>query len=93
MSTSNISNYKRGLKNGMPICLGYFAVSFAFGIKAASIGLTSGNATLLSLLNMTSAGQLAALDVIRQNGTYLEMMLLELVVNKREVTGQIVTAQ
>ena len=67
----------------MPICLGYFAVSFAFGIKAASIGLTSGNATLLSLLNMTSAGQLAALDVIRQNGTYLEMMLLELVVNMR----------
>ena len=50
-----------GLKDGMPICFGYFAVSFAFGIQAAGIGLSVLEASVLSALNVTSAGQFAAL--------------------------------
>ena len=53
-----------GLKDGMPICFGYFAVSFAFGIQAAGIGLSVFEASVLSALNVTSAGQFAALAII-----------------------------
>ena len=53
-----------GLKDGMPICFGYFAVSFAFGIQAAGIGLSVFESSVLSALNVTSAGQFAALAII-----------------------------
>ena len=48
--------FSSGLKDGMPICFGYFAVSFAFGIQAAGIGLSVFEASVLSALNVTSAG-------------------------------------
>ena len=73
----------RGLKDGLPICLGYFAVSFAFGIQAAAAGLTPLQAGLLSLTNLTSAGQFAGLGVILQSGSYLEMAFVQLVINLR----------
>ena len=56
--------FSSGLKDGMPICFGYFAVSFAFGIQAAGIGLSVFEASVLSALNVTSAGQFAALAII-----------------------------
>ena len=46
--------FSSGLKDGMPICFGYFAVSFAFGIQAAGIGLSVFEASVLSALNVTS---------------------------------------
>ena len=55
------------MKNGIPICLGYFAVSFAFGIQAADINLSPFQAGLLSLMNVTSAGQFAGLAVVEQH--------------------------
>ena len=51
-----------GLRAGIPIGLGYFAVSFAFGMEAARAGLEVWHAVMISLLNVTSAGQFAALD-------------------------------
>ena len=57
-------DYRRGLLHGMPIALGYVSVSFAFGIQATSLGLTPLQATLISLTNMTSAGQLAGLQLM-----------------------------
>ncbi len=75
--------YKKGVKDGIPILLGYFAVSFAFGINAAAIGITPPEAALLSFMNLTSAGQMASLDVIAQAGSYLSMALLQFVVNLR----------
>ena len=78
-----MSVYRKGLKDGIPIALGYFAVSFAFGIAAAKVGMHALQATLLSLMNVTSAGQLAALDVIAQKGSYFSMILLQLVINMR----------
>ena len=51
--------FARGLRDGIPICLGYFAVSFAFGILTVENGLTPVEATLISLFNLTSAGQFA----------------------------------
>ena len=71
------------MKNGIPICLGYFAVSFAFGIQAADINLSPFQAGLLSLLNVTSAGQFAGLAVIASAGSYIEMACLQAIVNLR----------
>ena len=57
-----------GLRDGLPICFGYFAVSFAFGIFATSSGLSILEAVFISAFNLTSAGQLAAVPIIAGGG-------------------------
>lgn len=78
-----INSFKKGLKDGLPICIGYFSVAFAFGIFAIENGLTVFQAVIISLLNMTSAGQLAAVPIITGGGTVLELALSQLVINSR----------
>ncbi len=80
---SNSQNFRRGIKDGMPICLGYLAVSFAFGIQAVQSGLTTFQATILSLINVTSAGQFAGLGVITAGGTLVEMAATQFIINLR----------
>lgn len=80
---SNFTLFKKGFKNGIPIFLGYLAVSFTFGIAAKSGGLSSLEAILISATNLTSAGQFAALSVITAGSGYIEMALTQLVVNLR----------
>ena len=75
--------YKKGLKDGLPIGLGYLAVSFSFGIQALKANLTWPQAVMMSALNLTSAGQFAALDTISSMGTYVEMALSQLIINLR----------
>ena len=70
-------DFKDGCKNAIPICLGYMAVSFAFGIEAAKIGMTTFQAAATSLLNVTSAGQFSALEVIARNGSFIELAVLD----------------
>lgn len=77
------SNFLRGLVDGIPIALGYLSVSFGFGIHAVTGGLSVIQATLISLLNLTSAGQLAGVDIIAAHGTLIEMALVQLTVNIR----------
>lgn len=77
------SLFKKGLIDGIPIFLGYLAVSFAFGIQAADIHLSPFQAGLLSLLNVTSAGQFAGLAVIAEAGSLIELAVLQLIVNLR----------
>ena len=67
--------FSSGLKDGMPICFGYFAVSFAFGIQAAGIGLSVFEASVLSALNVTSAGQFAALAIIASGASLIELII------------------
>lgn len=78
-----INSFKKGLKDGSPICIGYFSVAFAFGIFAIENGLTVFQAVIISLLNLTSAGQLAAIPIIAGGGTFLELALSQLVINSR----------
>ena len=78
-----INSFKKGLKDGLPICIGYFSVAFAFGIFAVENGLTVFQAVIISLLNLTSAGQLAAVPIIAGGGTFLELALSQLVINSR----------
>ena len=72
-----------GLRDGIPIGLGYLAVSFALGITARKAGLTAFQATLASLLNNASAGEYAGFTVIASQAPYLEMAIITLVVNAR----------
>ena len=76
-------SFYMGVKNGIPIGLGYFAVSFSFGIMAVSGGIGIGQGVLISLTNLTSAGQFAGLDIILAAGTYVEMALTQLIINLR----------
>lgn len=75
--------FKKGMKNGVPIGLGYLAVSFSFGIMAVKNGLTEGQSILMSALNLTSAGQFASLSIIAAGGGYLELAISQLVINLR----------
>ena len=58
------NEYRTGVSRGLPVGLGYFSVSFGFGAMAISQGLKVFDATLISLTNLTSAGQFAGLTVI-----------------------------
>ncbi|MDO4545374.1 MAG: AzlC family ABC transporter permease [Bacillota bacterium] len=76
-------DFKRGTKDGIPIALGYFSVSIAFGLMAVEAGCTWFEALLISVTNLTSAGQFAGITVIAGMGTYLEMALTQFVINSR----------
>ena len=79
----NIAQWKNGIKDGIPICLGYFAVSFTFGIMAKNAGLTPFQAFFMSFTNLTSAGQFAALGLIGASATYMEMAVTQFILNLR----------
>jgi predicted branched-subunit amino acid permease len=61
---SDKKNFIYGMRDGLPIAVGYFAVSFTLGIQARAAGLTALEATVMSLTNLTSAGEFAALTII-----------------------------
>ena len=73
----------KGLKNGIPIALGYFAVSIALGISAKKAGIPSLGAAITSLLINASAGEYVGFALIAANATYLEVFLMEAVANAR----------
>lgn len=75
--------FKEGVRDGVPIGLGYFAVSFALGIMAKQAGLNPLMGGIASLLNNASAGEYAGFAVIMAGGTYLEIMIITLIANAR----------
>ena len=76
-------NVKMGFRDGLPIGLGYLSVSFAFGIFGVSSGLSVLECFMISLFNLTSAGQLAAVPIIATGGSFIELALTQLVINLR----------
>lgn len=80
---SNKSCFVKGFRDGIPISLGYFAVSFSLGIAARSAGFTAFQALLMSLFNNASAGEFAAFTLIGAGAGYLEVALMTLVTNAR----------
>ena len=76
------NNFLKGVRDGIPICLGYLSVSFAFGIFSVACGLTPFEALLISMTNVTSAGQLAAVPIFL-GGTIPELVISQLVINLR----------
>jgi len=73
----------KGIKDGFPICLGYLSVSFAFGIFSVGEGLSVLQTLLVSLTNVTSAGQLAGVPIIAAGGSLIELAMTQLVINLR----------
>ena len=82
MST-NLKEWQKGVKDGIPIALGYMAVSFTFGIIAKQSGLNPFEAVFLSITNFTSAGQFAGLTLIATSAAFLEIALIQLIINSR----------
>lgn len=76
-------NFFKGMYHGIPIALGYLSVSFGFGIKAVQSGLSILAASVISATNLTSAGQVAGVDVIAAGGAIIEMILVQLTINIR----------
>lgn len=76
-------HFLQGLKDGVPIALGYLSVSFSIGIMALASGLDVIQSAVMSLTNVTSAGQFAGIAVIASSGTILELILTQLVINLR----------
>lgn len=83
MKRENRQAFKKGVRNGIPIALGYFAVAFTLGIAAANAGLNAFQATLASLTNNASAGEFAGFMVIATGAGYLEMAVMQVVANAR----------
>ena len=72
-----------GLHHGLPIGLGYLSVSFAFGIFSLGQGLSIWETLLISMTNLTSAGQLAGVPIIAVGGSAAELAVTQLVINLR----------
>ena len=78
-----MNSFKKGFTDGIPIGLGYLAVSFSFGILAVAGGLNVWQATLISMANLTSAGQFAGLNIMLAGGSVIEMIISQFVINLR----------
>jgi predicted branched-subunit amino acid permease len=75
--------FAQGLRDGIPIGLGYFAVAFSLGIAARNAGLSAWQGFLTSLLINASAGEYVGFTIIAIGGTYLEMALMTFIANAR----------
>ena len=82
-----------GMRDGVPIALGYFAVSFSLGIAARKAGFTPFQGFLVSLLNNASAGEYAAFALIMANATYFEVAVITLIANARYLLMSCALAQ
>ncbi|MBO4901777.1 MAG: AzlC family ABC transporter permease [Lachnospiraceae bacterium] len=84
-ANNNRTWYIKGIKDGIPIALGYFAVSFALGITAREAGITPLQAGCMSAVMLASAGQFAAINVIAAADTLIQMAVTTLVINLRYI--------
>ena len=77
------NTFLSGIIDSIPIFLGYLSVSFAFGIFAVENSMSVLEALMISMTNVTSAGQLAAVPIIASGGTLIELAVAQLVINLR----------
>lgn len=77
------SDFLQGIRDGIPICLGYFSVSAAFGITAVRSGMPLWAAVMISLTNVTSAGQFAGVNLMVAGGSMMEIAMTTLIINIR----------
>ena len=72
-----------GLRNGIPICLGYLSVSVTFGLKCTENTQPFWVGVLISMTNLTSAGLFAGTALIISGGSLFEIWLTTFVINIR----------
>ncbi len=78
-----MDDFIKGCRKGIPIALGYFPVSFSFGVLVVSSGLPLGLATFISLTNLTSSGQFAGVSLMLAQASYFEVAMTLLLINAR----------
>ncbi|MEE1248280.1 MAG: AzlC family ABC transporter permease [Lachnospiraceae bacterium] len=83
MNESRMTWYKKGLKDGIPIALGYFAVSFTLGIAAKNAGFSAFQSMITSMLINASAGEFAGFTLMAAGAGLLEVILMEAIANAR----------
>lgn len=83
MSNTNRLAFSNGMRDGIPIALGYFAVAFTLGIAAKNAGFTPLQAMIVSMTNNASAGEYAGFTLISAGAGYLELALMMVVANAR----------
>lgn len=81
--TNNRSWFLKGMRDGIPICLGYFAVALTLGITAKNANLSALQASLASLTNHASAGEFIGFTLIAAGASYMELCVMEAVANAR----------
>ena len=79
----NRKKFFEGLRDGVPIALGYLAVSFGIGITCSGVGITPVQSFLMSLFNNASAGEYGGITVITENAGVWMMVLMTLIINAR----------
>lgn len=79
----NKQEFKEGIRDGFPICLGYISVSMAFGLTAVKDGMPIWSAILISLTNLTSAGQFAGTNLLLAESSYVELIITTFIINIR----------
>ncbi|MGI5856880.1 MAG: AzlC family ABC transporter permease [Candidatus Merdivicinus sp.] len=82
-TAGRVLTFRKGLRDGLPICLGYLSVSFAYGMMAVEGGLPVWAAVLISMTNLTSSGQVAGTSLIFAGGSFLEIGITTFVINIR----------
>ncbi len=75
--------FRAGMRDGVPIALGYFAVAFSLGIAGRNAGLTALQGFIISVLNHASAGEYAGITLIAATAPYWEMAVTILITNAR----------
>ena len=83
MKFDNAAWFRRGIQNGVPIALGYLAVSFTLGIAASNAGLTAWQGAAASVTTVASAGKYAGGGGGRAGAGYIEMAIMMFVINAR----------
>ena len=83
MKSSN--HFLKGMRDGLPIALGYFAVAFSLGITARNAGIIALQGFIMSMLNNASAGEYAAIASIKANSSYIELAILIFITNARYI--------
>ena len=78
-----MNNFTYGIRKGLPIGLGYLFVSFSFGVMVVNKGVAPITGIIMSLTNITSAGQYAGLELIAQKASILEILLTTILINLR----------
>ena len=83
MNDNKAQAFRFGMRDGIPIGLGYLAVAFSLGITARNAGLNAFQGFLISILNNASAGEYAGITVIAANAAYAEIAIVTLITNAR----------
>ena len=88
LSSNRYLTFSRGLRDGLPIALGYISVAFAFGILAVEKGLPAWSPILISVTNFTGTGQFAGIDLIAAMASFAEIAFTLLIINLRYFEGK-----